>query len=145
MDDKENTVPVWNANFMLCLKRKENMAAYLGTGNLVSQTPWKTETRTKYLNIFCAGRHILSQLCDKVFYSVKGMYIKPNDLLGKTCLHSSKDCANSTWKKSLWPLRAHWTIPMYPDSLQHFTLLPTLKFQDKHTIVHSKQLATTFK
>lgn len=34
-----NTVLVWNAYFLLYLKIKCNMAAYLGTGSLVSQTP----------------------------------------------------------------------------------------------------------
>jgi hypothetical protein len=47
-----NRVPVWNVHFMMYLKMKPTGTAYLGTGSLVSQTPWKTETRTNILACF---------------------------------------------------------------------------------------------
>lgn len=45
------TAPMCSAHFWMYLKIKLTEAAYLGTGSLVSQTPWKTENKNKYLSI----------------------------------------------------------------------------------------------
>lgn len=39
-----------SAHFWMYLKIKPMEAAYLGTGSLVSQTPWKTENKNRYLS-----------------------------------------------------------------------------------------------
>lgn len=96
-----NTILVWNAYFLWYLKIKSNVAAYLGTGSLVSQTPWKTET-TKYLNIFCVVYHILNQLRDKAFHRIKDLYMKTNDLIEK---HAQREYwINSTLGEKQKPL-----------------------------------------
>lgn len=117
-----NTILVWNAYFLWYLKIKSNVAAYLGTGSLVSQTPWKTET-TKYLNIFCVVYHILNQLRDKAFHRIKDLYMKTNDLIGKTRPERVLNKLNigGKTKTSVWPPKAHWIISMFQGSLR-FTL-----------------------
>lgn len=47
-----SSVPVCSAHFWMNVKMKPTEAAYLGTGSLVSQTPWKTENKNKHLSIF---------------------------------------------------------------------------------------------
>lgn len=61
-----NTVPVWNAYFMLYLKTKSNVGSLPWHWKPCFPNPLKNK-QEDFLTYFVLGYHILSQLCNKAF------------------------------------------------------------------------------